>query len=106
MRWSRKQLKVALYRNSYMMFDNFGFICSIREMPSTADYERARAERHPQSLVRRLALWGQPKKRRRMDWQINRLWDNVQAELANSMLDFAIGFQNDGPPIILRQWRC
>ncbi len=95
--FDKQEIKMALHRSSPLIFDNFGFVFTTeRNMPSWADYENAQAERYPRSRLRRLLLWAQPKKRLRMGWQIRRLWDQVQAELANSMLDAAIELTEQG----------
>ncbi len=42
--FDKQEIKTGLYRGSALLFDNTGFMYSTREMPSSADYEKAQAE--------------------------------------------------------------
>ncbi len=89
-------LTSALFRKSYMMFDNLGISVSTANLPSAADYRAAARACYPRGRLRRFLLRLRPKERARR-WERLEYWRTVQrTELLHSVMDQAQRMIDDG----------
>ncbi len=87
---NKSELIDGLYRYSWLLLDNQGVEISVPLGLSYEAYIQANSERQPASRFSCLLLRLQPKKRQRLEARAAELWDRVQAERANSILDQVI----------------
>ena len=92
---SEADVQRAVYRNSYLMYDNLGISASMSEMPSANDKNKACRALYPRGRWARFLLRLQPKKKQRLQvsyfyWSIR-----VKQERSNYYLDKAMELMKD-----------
>ncbi len=93
---NKSELLAGLYRYSWLLLDNQGIKIDVPPVPIFDAYVQAVGERQPASRFSWLLLRLQPKKRQRLDARVAELWEQVEAERANSILNQVIELlQND-----------
>lgn len=88
-------LKIAVHRNSPLIYDNLGISVSMSEMPSAQDKQTVLSALQPRSRWGRILLWLQPKKRKKLLREYNYLDALVQVERTNYYLDKAMELMKD-----------
>ena len=88
-------LQLAVYRNSYLMYDNLGISASMSDMPSANDKSKACRALYPRGRLARILLRLQPKKKQQLQVVYNFLSRRVNQERSNYLLDKAMELMKD-----------
>ena len=92
---SESDVRLAVYRNSYLMYDNLGISASMSDMPSANDKQEACRALHPRGRWARFLLRLQPKKERWLRAVYNFWSRRVNQERSNYLLDKAMELMDD-----------
>ena len=92
---SESDVQRAVYRNSYLMYDNLGISASMSEMPSANDKNKACRALYPRGRLARFLLRLQPTKKRRLRVAYNFWSRRVNQERSNYLLDKAMELMKD-----------